>query len=83
MVNRARYRKEIVETGEKTIQTGVEHLAAGKGSKSLRVFGELVMCKIPSYQTGGAYSLFEVVTQPGSGPPPHIHHREDEALYVL
>jgi quercetin dioxygenase-like cupin family protein len=78
-----RCRKEIVETEEKTIQTGVEHVAAGKGSKSLRVFGELVACKIPSCQTGGAYSLFEVVTQPGSGPPPHIHHREDEALYVL
>ncbi len=72
-----------METGERTIQTSVEHVAAGQGSKSLRVFGELVTCKIPSYQTGGAYSLFEVATQIGSGPPPHIHHREDEAFYVL
>jgi quercetin dioxygenase-like cupin family protein len=83
MVNRMRSRKEIVETEKKAIQTGVEHVAAGKGSKSLRVFGEFVMCKITSYQTGGAYSLFEVVTQSGSGPPPHVHHREDEAFYVL
>jgi mannose-6-phosphate isomerase-like protein (cupin superfamily) len=83
MVNRTRYRKEVVETGEKAIQTSVEHVAAGKGSKSLCVFGEMVMCKITSYQTGGAYSLFEVATQSGSGPPPHIHHREDEAFYVL
>jgi quercetin dioxygenase-like cupin family protein len=83
MVNRTRYRKEIVETGEKAIQTSVEHVAAGKGSRSLRVFGELVTSKITSYQTGGAYSLFEVVMQPGSGPPPHIHHREDEAFYVI
>ena len=37
----------------------------------------------PSHQTGGAYALFEVATQPGTGPPPHIHHREDESLYVL
>jgi quercetin dioxygenase-like cupin family protein len=83
MVNRMRCKKEIVEIEEKTIQTGVAHVAAGKGSRSLRVFGELVMCKITSYQTGGAYSLFEVVTQSGSGPTAHVHHREDEAFYVL
>jgi mannose-6-phosphate isomerase-like protein (cupin superfamily) len=41
------------------------------------------MCKITGYRTGGAYSLFEVVTQPGSGPPPHVQHREDESFYVL
>ena len=71
-----------METDEK-FEASVAHVAAGKGSKSVRIFGELVMCKITSHQTGGAYSLFEVVTQPGSGPPPHIHHREDEAFYVL
>ena len=83
MVNRMRSRKEIVETEKKAIQTGVEHVAAGKGSKSLCVFGEMVMCKITSYQTGGAYSLFEVETPPGSGVPPHVQHREDEAFYIL
>ena len=39
--------------------------------------------KITSERTGGAYSLFEVVSEPGSGPPPHVQHREDEAFYVL
>ena len=39
--------------------------------------------KTTSEQTGGAYSLFEVASQPGTGPPPHIQHREDESLYVL
>jgi quercetin dioxygenase-like cupin family protein len=32
---------------------------------------------------GGAYSLFEVTTQPGAGLPPHFQHREDESFYVL
>jgi mannose-6-phosphate isomerase-like protein (cupin superfamily) len=73
-------RKEIVETNQEEIETSV---APGKGSKSLWVFGELVMWKITSYQTGGAYSLFEVATRPGGGPPPHVQHREDEAFYVL
>jgi mannose-6-phosphate isomerase-like protein (cupin superfamily) len=49
----------------------------------LWVFGELVTHKIPSPQTGGAYSLFEITAQPGVGPPPHVQHREDESFYVL
>ena len=44
---------------------------------------QLVTYKIPSRQTGGAYALFEVTTQPGAGPPPHVQHREDESIYVL
>jgi mannose-6-phosphate isomerase-like protein (cupin superfamily) len=34
-------------------------------------------------RTGGAYSLFEVASQLGAGPPHHVQHREDEAFYVL
>jgi mannose-6-phosphate isomerase-like protein (cupin superfamily) len=78
-----RCRKEIVETDQEKTETSVAHVAPGKASKSLWVFGELVMCKITSYRTGGAYSLFEVMTRPGGGPLPHVHHREDEAFYVL
>jgi mannose-6-phosphate isomerase-like protein (cupin superfamily) len=49
----------------------------------LWVLGELVTLKTSSRQTGGAYALFEVTTPPGVGPPPHVHHREDESFYVL
>ncbi len=65
------------------METSVTHVGPGEGSNSLWVFGELVVCKIASYRTGGAYSLFEVETQPGSCSPPHVQHREDEAFYVL
>ena len=61
----------------------VTHLPPGEGTRSLWVLGELVAYKIASYQTGGAYSLFEVETPPGSGVPPHVQHREDEAFCVL
>jgi quercetin dioxygenase-like cupin family protein len=54
----------------------------GEG-RSLWVSGELVTRKVASEQTGGAYSLFEVVSQPQGGSPSHIQHREDEAFYVL
>lgn len=47
------------------------------------VFGETVTCRVPAERTGGAYSLFEVVSAPGGGPPPHVQHGEDESLYVL
>ncbi len=29
------------------------------------------------------YALCEARVLPGGGPPPHIHHREDEAFFVL
>jgi quercetin dioxygenase-like cupin family protein len=72
-----------VEAKEREIGRDVAHFAPGEGSKSLWVFGELVMYKTKSEQTGGAYSLFEVVTQPEGGVLPHVQHREDESLYVL
>jgi quercetin dioxygenase-like cupin family protein len=74
--------KRIVEPKEREIGKEVAHIPSGEGSRSLWVLSELVMCKITTHQTGGAYSLFEVATEPGTGPPPHIQHREDEAFYV-
>jgi mannose-6-phosphate isomerase-like protein (cupin superfamily) len=61
----------------------VAHIPPGEGARPLWVLGELVTYKVPSHRTGGAYALFEVATHPGAGPPPHIHHREDESFYVL
>ena len=61
----------------------VTHVPPGEGEKSLRVFGEMMTYKVTSDQTGGAYSLFEVETPPGGGPPLHVQHREDEAFWVL
>ena len=60
----------------------VTQVGPGEG-RLLWVLGELVTRKVASEQTGGAYSIFEVVSQPQGGPPPHIQHREDECFYVL
>jgi mannose-6-phosphate isomerase-like protein (cupin superfamily) len=65
------------------LETGVVHIPPGGGRRSLRVMGELATCKVTSDQTGGAYSLFEITTRPGVGPPPHVQHWEDEFFYVL
>ena len=68
---------------EKKLGKRVAHVTPGEGARSLWVMGEVLTYKIPSHQTGGAYALFETVTQPGAGPPPHVHHREDESFWVL
>ena len=60
----------------------ITRIVPGEG-RSLRVLGELVTCKVTAAQTGGAYSLFEVVSPPGGVPRPHIQHWEDECLYVI
>lgn len=60
--------------------TGV--LEAGQG-ESLWLLGDFYAIKTTSAQTGGAYSITEIVSFPGNGPPPHIHHREDECLYIV
>ena len=64
-------------TGSRTTR-----IAPGEG-RSLRVFREIVTCKVTAEQTGGAYSLFEVVSPPGGVPRPHVQHLEDECLYVV
>lgn len=47
------------------------------------VVGDRVTIKATGKDTDGAYALFELLVLPEGGPPPHIHHREDEAFYVL
>jgi quercetin dioxygenase-like cupin family protein len=74
--------RKILDTEGETTERGVAHVPPGEGT-TLRVMGELVTYKVTSGQTGGAYSLFEVASQPGTGPPPHVQHRQDEAFYVL
>jgi mannose-6-phosphate isomerase-like protein (cupin superfamily) len=63
-------------------QTAV-HLPPGEG-KTFAVLGcDLITFKVVSEDTEGAFSLVEGQTPPQGGPPPHIHHREDEWLYVV
>jgi quercetin dioxygenase-like cupin family protein len=49
----------------------------------LNVLGITHIYKAMSTDTAGSFSLWEAVFPPGAGAPPHVHHREDEAFYVL
>ena len=45
--------------------------------------GDHLTFKLGPEHTAGAFSVAEVRVAPGGGPPPHLHHREDEMFYLL
>jgi mannose-6-phosphate isomerase-like protein (cupin superfamily) len=45
--------------------------------------GERCLIRVPAADTNGAYSLVEIVSDPGDGTPLHFHQNEDEYLFVL
>ncbi len=55
---------------------------AGEGT-SVWLVGDTYTFKATTESTGGAFALIEASVPPGSGPPPHVHTREDEAFYLL
>ena len=50
---------------------------------SLWVLGDLYTFKLTGKQTLGTVTVIEQIIQPENGPPPHIHHKEDESFYIL
>ena len=56
-------------------------IAAGQGRK-FNVLGHSITAILAKQNTGGNYYVFECITPPGLGIPPHVHEREDELIYV-
>jgi quercetin dioxygenase-like cupin family protein len=54
----------------------------GQGER-IAFMGQVSFVRARGDQTGGALSLSETRTPAGSGPPPHVHEREDEMFFVL
>lgn len=65
-----------------TYESSVKGLHAGEG-ETVAIGQERYTMKAVSADTGEALGAFLVITEPQAGPPPHIHHREDEAWYIL
>ncbi len=53
------------------------------GGKAVHVLGISMLIRIHGRDTGGVLSVVESHDVPGGGPPPHIHHREDETFQIL
>ena len=59
-----------------------QFLAPGEG-RAIWFLRNRMTVKATAATTGGAYGLVESQIAPGFSPPLHVHHREDEAFYVL
>jgi quercetin dioxygenase-like cupin family protein len=46
------------------------------------VLGESVTIKLTSADTNGNFTVAELKSWPGGGPPPHVHREQDEMFYV-
>ena len=53
------------------------------GGKQVNILGIPMLIRIHGRSTGGVLSVVESLDVPGGGPPPHIHHREDEMFQIL
>ena len=55
---------------------------AGEG-EAIWWFGALAEIKATAADTGGLMTIVEMTEPPWSEAPWHVHHREDEAFYIL
>src|SRR5262245_13668132 len=53
------------------------------GGRKINILGIPMVIRLHGRDTGGVVSAVESHDVPGGGPPPHIHHREDETFQVL
>lgn len=60
-----------------------EILLNGGEGESYWVLGDLYTFKTTGKDTNGAFTVIDQIIQPQGGPPPHVHHREDEVFYIL
>jgi quercetin dioxygenase-like cupin family protein len=55
----------------------------GRTPAPLNIVGEETLVKVSPADSDGALAAFHLVAPPMSGPPRHVHSREDEWFYVL
>lgn len=67
------------------MQTTTSHLRvlAPDEGEAIWFLGHVVTIKTIGEETNETFSVTEHYPPTGFGPPPHIHHNEDEAIYVL
>lgn len=57
--------------------------AEGRTPAPLNIVGEETLVKVGPADSDGQLAAFHLVAPPMSGPPLHVHSREDEWFYVL
>ena len=78
-------KKDLLKTSEQinsVPSTAAFLLSPGDGEK-IWITGDTLSIKATFAETCGAYTVIEVISLPGNGPPPHLHENEDESIYVI
>ncbi len=58
------------------------HIPAN-GGKLVNILGIPIFIRVQGQDTNGTLAVVESHDTAGGGPPPHIHHREDETFQIL
>lgn len=69
-------------TGETKATLDAVAVPAG-GGEAIWWFGGLAEIKATAADTGGLMTIVEITEPPGMEGPLHVHHREDEAFWIL
>jgi quercetin dioxygenase-like cupin family protein len=65
------------------VQHNVVAAHEGRTPRPLNIVGEETLVKVSAQDSDGTLAFFHLVVPPMSGPPLHVHTREDELFYVL
>lgn len=59
------------------------HAVRANEGEAIWWFGALAEIKATAADTGGLMTIIEITDPPGVEVPMHVHHREDEAFWIL
>jgi quercetin dioxygenase-like cupin family protein len=65
------------------VRSNVVAARDGRTPAPLNIVGEETLVKVSAQDSDGMLAFFHLVAPPMSGPPRHVHTREDELFYVL
>jgi quercetin dioxygenase-like cupin family protein len=74
--------KEVLANAEADVASRTFAYEPGEG-EALWWIGMLATIKATAEQTGGQYTLVEILAPEGFASPLHVHHFEDEGFYIL
>ena len=74
--------KEVLANAEADAACRTFAYEPGEG-EALWWIGMLATIKATAEQTGGRYTLVEILAPEGFASPLHVHHQEDEGFYIL
>jgi len=61
----------------------VTTLRTATEGRTIAVVGDVYRFLATTADTDGKYAMWEAFVPPGSGPPPHVHSREEESFFIL